>query len=282
MPTLTTSDGIRLHYVDAAPDDADRTGPAVLIVPGWGGSTRWFEAQVEELSGQFRTICYDPRGQGQSQRTDAGQRMERLTKDLDELIHALELDQLILIGWSLGVSVALSYVDVFGTDLLQAVVFVCGGPKLINHDEWRLGFVDLEQAQHWVSLQRTSMQAAADHVLPQFFAQQPPQEQWDIFRANLASMSAHGSAAICWNVLNQDYTDVVTKVDVPALVITGSEDAVIPAGNGAYLVDALPHGQLRMFDRSAHCPFIEQPDEFNTAIATFARRIQPVPPGERG
>lgn len=265
MPVLTTSDNISLHYVDEGPRDA----AVLLIVPGWGGSAVWFEQQIRGLSGRFRVVCFDPRGQGRSQRTDAGQRMERVSKDLREVIASLDLREVTLLGWSLGVSTVLSYVDVFGRGVLRKIAFVCGGPRLINSGQWELGFADIPQALDWVALQRKSMEEAADFVLPQFFRDERPAEQLARLRAEITGMNPAGSAAMCWNVLNQDYTDVLAKVQVPALVLTGAHDPVIPAGNGPYLAETISDARLTVFDDSAHCPFIEEPARFNEELASL-------------
>ncbi len=262
MPMLNTSDGVPLHYVDEGPRDA----PVLLLVPGWGGSTVWFEEQVRGLGDQFRVVCYDPRGQGQSERTERGQRMERVSKDLDDVITALGLRDVALLGWSLGVSTVLSYIDVFGCSALRKTVLVCGGPRLINAGDWDLGFVDLQRAVDWIDLQRCSMEAAADFVLPRFFATEPAPERLAQLRRSITDMSAAGSSAMCWNVLNQDYTDVPAKISVPTTVLTGRHDTVIPAENASLLVESIPDARLSIFEGSAHCPFLEQPDEFNKAL----------------
>ena len=214
-------------------------------------------------------VCFDPRGQGRSQRTDAGQRMERVSKDLREVLESLELREVTLLGWSLGVSTVLSYVDVFGCGLLRRIVLVCGGPRLINSGEWELGFVDVPQALDWVALQRASMQEAADFVLPRFFRDELPAEQLARLRDEITGMNPAGSAAMCWNVLNQDYTDVPAKVRVPALVLTGAHDRLVPAGNAPYLAETISDARLSVFDASAHCPFIEEPGRFNEELEAF-------------
>lgn len=262
MPMLKTSDGVSLHYVDEGPRDA----PVLLLVPGWGGSTVWFEEQIRGLSAQFRVVCYDPRGQGRSERTERGHRMERVSKDLDDVITALGLCDVALLGWSLGVSTVLSYIDVFGCSALRAAVLVCGGPRLINSEDWELGFVDLQQAVDWIELQRGSMEAAADFVLPRFFATGPAPERYAQLRRSITGMSAYGSSAMCWNVLNQDYTDVPAKISVPTAVLSGRHDTVIPADNGPLLARSIPKARLSIFEGSAHCPFLEEPDEFNKEL----------------
>lgn len=58
---FTTSDGVRLHYLEAG------TGPALIFVPGWTMPAEIWEAQLRDLSREFRVIALDPRSQGASE-----------------------------------------------------------------------------------------------------------------------------------------------------------------------------------------------------------------------
>lgn len=261
MPTLKTSDGIDLYYVDKG------CGPTVVILPGWGTSTSWFENQISQLSTVFRVVAYDPRGQGQSSNTPNGQRMERHARDLEEVLDGLGLEQLILVGWSLGVSTALSYIDVYGTGRLQKLVLVSGCPKMISSSDWALGFVNLPQAEEWVTLLERDMDGAADFILGFFFTN--PQSEDAMRRYHESIVCCAGAAAMCWNVLNQDYRDVLSKIDKPTLIGMGRHDNTFPHENGQFLNKSIPMSELVVFDNSGHAPFIEEPDQFNSKLTEF-------------
>lgn len=263
MPTVTTNDGVGLHYEERG------EGRPVLIVPGWGMSVRWFDGQLEGLSDRMRVIVFDPRGQGDSDKVSRGQRMARLARDVEDVIERLALEDVVLVGWSLGVSTVLAYVDVFGTERLSKVVLVDGGTKLINDDDWDLGFVDLEGAAAWRTLVESDLDAAARQVVPAFFASPPAESELAWMVAETVKCDGSGLGLITWNVLNQDYRDVPAKLDVPTLVIAGSHDAVIPAGNAPWLAERIADARLSMFANSAHCPFIEERERFNEELATF-------------
>jgi len=264
MPMLTTNDDVRLHYVDEGPSDA----PVLLMIPGWGCSTQWFQAQISGLSGRFRVIAYDPRGQGRSQRTGAGQRMSRVAKDLDDVLTELGLREVVVLGWSLGASTVLSYVDMFGCAALRGVVLVGGGPRLVNSDGWELGYIGSDEVPGWVATMRWDLETAADFLLPRFFTTEPP--QLADLRADITGMHNEAAAAMSYNVLTEDYTDVLGKVRVPALVVTGSRDAVIPAGNAPFMAERLPRARAVEIAEAGHAPFLERPVEFNRVLADFA------------
>ena len=185
------------------------------------------------------------------------------------MIAGLELDDVVLVGWSLGVSTVLAYIDVFGTERLAKVVLVDGGCKLINDGDWQLGFVDLEGAAAWRALVESDLDTAARQVVPQFFAQPPSDADFDWMVQETLKCDQAGLGKITWNVLNQDYRDVPETLDVPTLVIAGSHDVVIPAANAAWMAERIPDARLVMFEHSSHCPFIEERDAFNREVASF-------------
>jgi non-heme chloroperoxidase len=263
MPKVVTNDGVALNYVERG------EGRPLLIVPGWGMSVRWFQGQLEDLSDRMRVIAFDPRGQGDSDKVSRGQRMARLARDIEDVILGLELEDVVLVGWSLGVSSVLAYIDVFGTDRLAKVVLVDGGTKLINDGDWDLGFVDLEGAAAWRSLVESDLDTAARQVVPQFFAQPPSDEDFDWMVQETVKCDQAGLGRITWNVLNQDYRDVPEKLDVPTLVVAGSHDVVIPAANAPWMAERIPGARLVMFEHSSHCPFLEEREAFNGEVASF-------------
>lgn len=263
MPKLVTNDGVALHYVERG------EGRPMLIVPGWGMSVHWFEGQLETLSNRMRVIVFDPRGQGDSDKVSRGQRMARLARDIEDVIAGLELEDVVLVGWSLGVSSVLAYIDVFGTERLAKVVLVDGGCKLINDGDWQLGFVDLDGAAAWRALVESDLDTAARQVVPQFFAQPPSDADLQWMVQETVKCDQDGLGKITWNVLNQDYRDVPDKLDVPTLVVAGSHDVVIPAANAPWIAERIPDARLVMFEHSSHCPFIEERDAFNEVVASF-------------
>ena len=116
---FTTSDGVRLHVIDAGPTDA----PVLLLVPGWTMPASIFRPQIDALSGAYRVVAMDPRGQGDSAVPATGYDASRRGQDIAELIAALR-QPVVLLGWSLGVLDSLAYVHAHGDSLLRGLVLV--------------------------------------------------------------------------------------------------------------------------------------------------------------
>ncbi len=115
---FTTSDGVRLRYLDAG------TGRTVVFVPGWCMPSWIFEPQIAALSRRWRVVSLDPRGQGESEVPRSGYDPTRRGQDIRDLLQHLGGGRVVLAGWSLGVLDALSYADMAGDGRLAGLVLI--------------------------------------------------------------------------------------------------------------------------------------------------------------
>ncbi len=114
-----SSDGVRLHYVEAG--KGDRT---LVFVPGWMMPASVFDAQINELSKSHRVIAFDPRSQGKSEVFNGSHSPERRSKDLHELLQAVNASKPIIAGWSLGVMEVLDYLARYKPGNLAGLVLI--------------------------------------------------------------------------------------------------------------------------------------------------------------
>lgn len=114
-----SSDGVRLHYVEAG--KGDRT---LVFVPGWMMPASVFDAQVSELSKRHRVIAFDPRSQGKSEVFNGSHSPELRSKDLHELLQNVKAEKPILAGWSLGVMEVLDYLARYKPSNLGGLVLI--------------------------------------------------------------------------------------------------------------------------------------------------------------
>ena len=91
---VTTSDGVKLHYLEAG------TGPAILFVPGWTGTAEFWAPQMRHFAGSHRVVALDPRSQGDSDKPAEGNYHERRGRDIREVIDQLRLAPVIVVSWS--------------------------------------------------------------------------------------------------------------------------------------------------------------------------------------
>ena len=135
MAFFELSNGEKLYYKDAG------VGENVLVMMhGWTSSHEVYDVPVEALKTRARCITYDHRGHGGSKAANSEQvTMNTLASDLHELLVGLDLNDVTLVGWSMGSGVAMTYLEDFGTERLKQIVLCDMTPKQINDDEWKLG-----------------------------------------------------------------------------------------------------------------------------------------------
>jgi microsomal epoxide hydrolase len=115
---FTTSDGVRLHYIEAG------RGRTIVLVPGWTMPAWIFEAQIADFSRSFHVVALDPRGQGESDIASSGYEQDRRGQDISELIRHVSRDPVLLVGWSLGVLDSLAYLHSDGDTAIAGLVLV--------------------------------------------------------------------------------------------------------------------------------------------------------------
>src|SRR5262245_44249358 len=124
---VTTADGTRIHCLDAGRGPA----PTVLFVPGWTMPAEIWERQIADLQRMYRVVAMDPRAQGQSSPATDGLYPSARARDIKAVVDELGLAPLVLVGWSMAVNEAVSYVDQFGTETLAGIVLVAAAPARI-------------------------------------------------------------------------------------------------------------------------------------------------------
>ena len=82
----------------------------------------------------------DPRAQGESEPVTFGHRLSRHAADLNDAVNALDLSDLVLVGWSRGTSVLLSYLELFGSKRVSGLVLSGFLPSLAARSDWPWGF----------------------------------------------------------------------------------------------------------------------------------------------
>lgn len=135
MSYFELKDGEKLYY-----EDIGQGRNPVIMLHGWTDNHTTFLEPVEILKYKARCIIYDYRGHGGSKGANTENiTIDTLADDLHELMIGLNVKNVTLIGWSMGASVAFSYIKKYHCDKLKQVVLCDMTPKLLNGNGWHLG-----------------------------------------------------------------------------------------------------------------------------------------------
>ena len=132
MPYLTMSDGIELYYETCG------EGETLVFSHGLNSSHNANKELYDEFKEDFNTVIYDQRGHADSDKPKIHMNIQRLGQDLNEIIKSLNLENVTLIGHSLGAATIYSYVNQFGCNNIKRIVASDMSPYMRN-DRWKGG-----------------------------------------------------------------------------------------------------------------------------------------------
>ncbi len=271
--SVTTSDGVRLSYLEAG------AGKPLVLIPGWSQTAEQFKYQLEGLSDRYHVIAVDMRGHGDSDKPLFGYRIQRLAKDVADVLKALDLKDVTIMGHSMGCSVLWCYFDLFGAERIGKFVFCDEPPLLTSNPAWSPE--ELENAGAVFSPEAVTGTANAlagrdgiattEGFLGGMVTKAMSAEtmKWTV-ACNL-KMPRKLSADLIYNHCHQDWRDVFPRINVPSLFISGRV-SLIPWKSVAWAAAQTKGSQLEIFEESEggqHFMFVENPTKFNAILAKF-------------
>lgn len=259
---VTADDGVALRVADRGPREA----PAVLLVHGWKGSHRLWDRAVVELTDAHRVVALDLRGMGESDKPGHGYEFERLAADVGAVIDALALRDVTLVGWSMGCTVALSYMAAGGRHVARLVL--TNGPlRLTRAPDFPHAMTEAQLEGYlgdmvagWPASERAFQ---AESTL----AGDGPLVDWLYSVALQTPLDA--ALAIVRAQARLDQRDVVADLEVPVLAIYSTHDPYYPTSLADWIAATAPDGRAAIMTASAHCTPIEEAPAYAAAISGF-------------
>ena len=274
MPTFVTNDDVELTYCDSGGQ-----GIPLVMLHGWGQTQSMFKHQLSGLSDGRRVITVDQRGHGVSDKPHHGYRIARLATDLSNLLDHLKLEQVDLLGWSMGVSVVWSYMDMVGTGRVRRFVSVdqpaavAAVPWLSQEEQTDCGalfgvdgLLELGRA-----LSGPNGDDACHDFVKSMFSGEPDADVWKFVSEEIKSTPAYAGVPLLFDHCAQDWRDVLPRIDVPTLVLA-CEGSHVDVGSQQYIADHIDGAELHVFPAdvaNSHFPFLESPKEFNSVVEAF-------------
>jgi non-heme chloroperoxidase len=270
MPTITTSDGATLFYKD------EGSGPPILFSHGWPLSADAWDAQLLFFGRQgYRVVAHDRRSHGRSSQTWDGNHMDRYADDLAELIDALDLRELVLVGHSTGGGEVVRYVGRHGTDRVSKLVLLGAVPPLmLKTPDNPLGspIAGFDAIREGVAADRSSFYL--DLTLPFYGFNRPGAKISDGLRQSFWLMGLQGGIKGQYDCIREfsevDYSDDLRRVDVPTLIVHGTDDQIVPIDASARASARLvPGAILEEIEGGSHGYAQTHPDAFNETLLAF-------------
>ena len=290
MSSITTRDGTEIFYKDWG------QGPAVVFSHGWPlNADAWDEQMLFLVQNGFRAIAHDRRGHGRSSQASTRNDMNGYADDLAELIEALDLEDVTLVGHSTGGGEVARYIGRHGTARVSKAVLIGAVPPIMlqtpaNPEGIPIAVFDGLRA----SLREDRATFYRDFAVPFYGANRPGSEVsqgvLDQFW-RLCMQVGLKNAYECIGAFSEtDFTEDLRAFDVPTLILHGEDDQIVPVHDTGRKAERLLRDVKAVYYPGApHGLTFTHRDQVNadllaflrTGVAVAAGDERPVPAGAR-
>ena len=281
MSTITTPDGVEIFYKDWG------SGQPIVFSHGWPLSGDDWDAQMMFfLLHGYRVIAHDRRGHGRSSQVSDGHDMDHYADDLAALTEHLDLRDAVHIGHSTGGGEVVRYMARHGEDRVAKAVLISSVPPLMLQTASNPGGLPkdvFDGLQEQVATNRSVFYR--DFAAGPFYGFNRPGvkpeeaiiENW-WRQGMMGGAKAHYDGIVAFS--QTDFTEDLTKITVPVLVMHGDDDQVVPyADSGPLSAKLVQNGTLKAYKGYPHGMPTVHADVINADLLAFVRAADRVPAG---
>ena len=247
------------------------SGEPLLLIMGMGANATDWEPQIQTLRKEHRLIAFDNRGSGRSDRPDEPVTMERLADDAVALLDSFGVERCHIFGMSMGGMIAQELALRHPQRLLTLILgaTMCGGLNAVHPP--------MKRIMKWIGTRDLPPREAAEAGLPFLYSQKFIDDMKEEL-INSSLRTAHLRAPK--DTIHHQLTAItrfdsyhrLPSIQAPTLVMTGSEDLLVPAENSRMLANRIPQAEFVEFSGMGHGFLRESSAEVNEILLAFLRR----------
>ncbi|MDW5315732.1 alpha/beta hydrolase [Rhizobium sp. PL01] len=273
MSSITTKDGTEIFYKDWG----SRNAQPIVFHHGWPLSADdWDNQMLYFLAQGFRVIAHDRRGHGRSSQTSGGHEMDTYAADVAELADALDLKNAFHVGHSTGGGEVVHYVARAKPGRVGKAVIAGAVPPVMVKSDKNPGGLPIDVFD--------GLRSALLANRAQFFIDVPSGPFYGFNRPGAkvsqglidnwwrqGMMGAANAHYECIKAFSEtDFTEDLKRVEVPVLVLHGTDDQIVPYGDSAPLsAKLLKNGTLKSYEGLPHGMLSTHPDILNPDMLAF-------------
>jgi non-heme chloroperoxidase len=270
VDSVITEDGTRIHFKDWG------TGPAVVFSHGWPlQGDAWEDQMIFLASKGYRVIAHDRRGHGLSSQPWNGNDMDTYADDLATLLNALDIQEATLVGHSTGGGEVARYIGRHGSARVKKAVLVGAVPPQMVKSENNPNGLPIEVFDGIrAAVLADRSQFFKDLTLPFYGYNRPGAKVSEGVRDTFWAQGMQCGIKNAYDCIKQfsevDYTEDLKKIDVPVLVVHGSDDQIVPIdAAGKASAKILKNATLKIYEGAPHGLPTTHKDQLNADLLAF-------------
>ncbi len=265
LPELTTIEagGRRLAWREAG------DGTAVVLLHGIGSGSASWQGQLDGLAAGYRVIAWDAPGYGGSDALEAETpKVADYAQAVADLLDALDLERVHLVGHSLGAPIAAAFAARHGGRLMSLTLANPTAGYAEAGDEARVGGLErriraIDELGPAGMAERRSREVLSPNASEAAVAK---------VREVMAGLRPAGYKQAARMMHSTDIYGDARAVSVPALVMCGGADRVTPEDLARSIASAIPGAEYQTLDGLGHASYVESPEVFNAPLRAFFGR----------
>jgi pimeloyl-ACP methyl ester carboxylesterase len=276
MAYIKVTDGTEIFYYDWG------KGAPVVLIHGWPLTSASWEYQAYELAEQgYRVIAYDRRGFGKSGWANSGYDYDTLSNDLNCLIKELDLNNVALVGFSMGGGEVARYLNTYGSDRVSKAVFIASVTPFLLKTENNPDGIDKQVFDDIIEGIKKDRPAFFKEFSQKFYGRTLMKHTVsEPFIEFFQSMALSGSPKATIELVRAwsetDFRDDLMQIIIPTLFIHGTADLTVPIElSERKASDLLPHATVIEYEGEPHGLTATAHERLNTDLLAFLNK-QPI------
>lgn len=236
----------------------------IAFVNSLGTDFRTWDKVVEQLKSDFAILRFDKRGHGLSELPKGATQIQDYAKDLNALLEQLNIEQIHLVGLSIGGMISMAFTNLY-PEKVERLVLCDTAPVIGNERDWNARINIIEQK---------GLSFIANGVIERWFGDSYRNNEpiaTEGYKNMLTRIPVGGYNAACAAIRDADLNAELKSIKQPTLCVCGDEDASTPPALVQAMLPSLENGKYTEIAQAGHLPCVEQPDELTKTLLNFLK-----------
>ena len=242
----------------------------IMFVHGWPLNHNMYEYIVEYfLNKEYRCISIDLRGYGKSDKPSKGYDYDRMSTDIRCIIEALKLNNITLVGHSMGGAICSRYMSKFNNYGVSRLCLLSAAvPKWVQSSNWPYGYT-VEEVNSLIESFKNDRPSAIINTSKSFFYKFTSQGIQDWFFLMCIKASLWSTVNSLYALRDENLFNDLINIKVPTLILHGVHDTVCPYEFAQYMNKSIVNSKLVPLTDGGHGAFYECKDDINRELDNF-------------